>query len=140
MIANTILTAVYLLGCGLFRATTPYPVILFALLIGGLSRSIEFTAIQSLGYAEMPVGLMGRATSFASMSQQIWLSFGVGLVALVVRFAQQWHGHATLMPDDIVPAYFTIAAITVFAAIIFGRLPVGAGAEAQFALALAQAD
>jgi EmrB/QacA subfamily drug resistance transporter len=129
LIYNTMLMAAYIFGCGLFRVTTPYPVILLTLLISGFSRSIEFTAIQALGYADLPVGLTARATGFSSMAQQVWLSFGVGLVALIMQLGREWHGHAVIAPDDIAPAYYTIAALCLAAAGVFARLPRGAGAE-----------
>ena len=129
LIYNTMLMAAYIFGCGLFRVTTPYPVILLTLLISGFARSIEFTAIQALGYADLPVGVTARATGFAAMSQQVWLSFGVGLVALIMQLSREWHGHAVIAPDDIAPAYYTIAALCLAASVVFARLPRGAGAE-----------
>jgi EmrB/QacA subfamily drug resistance transporter len=128
LIYNTILAAITIFACGLFRVSTPYLFILLTLLVGGFSRSIEYTAIQSLGYAQMPVGLMARATSFASMAQQVWLSFGVGLVALIMQLDRQWHGHAAIAPDDIAPAYYVIAFLSLVAAGVFARLPPSAAA------------
>ena len=122
LVYNTILTAAYIFACGLFRVSTPYPIILGTLFIVGLSRSIEFTAIQALGYADLPPALTARATSFSSMAQQVWLSFGVGLVALIMQLAREWHGHATIGPDDIAPAYYTIAVLSLAAAAVFARL------------------
>jgi EmrB/QacA subfamily drug resistance transporter len=129
LIYNTLLTAAYIFACGLFRANTPYLVILLILWIAGLSRSVEYTAIQSLAYADLPPALTARATSFSSMAQQIWLSFGVGLVALVMQFAREFHGHDTIAPNDITPAYFVIAFASLAAAGVFARMPKNAGAE-----------
>jgi hypothetical protein len=129
LIYNTLMTAAYIFACGLFRANTPYLLILLTLWIAGLSRSVEYTAIQSLAYADLPPALTARATSFSSMSQQIWLSFGVGLVALVMQLAREFHGHATIEPSDITPAYFVIAFATLAAAGVFARMPKTAGAE-----------
>jgi EmrB/QacA subfamily drug resistance transporter len=128
LIYNTLLTAAYIAACGLFRASTPYVLILLTLLISGLSRSVEYTAIQSLGYADLPPALTARATAFASMSQQVWLSFGVGLVALIMQLAREWHGHSTIAPSDITPAYFVIAFASLAAAGLFARMPRNAGA------------
>jgi EmrB/QacA subfamily drug resistance transporter len=129
LIYNTLLTAAYIFACGLFRENTPYLLILLILWIAGLSRSVEYTAIQSLAYADLPPALTARATSFSSMSQQIWLSFGVGLVALVMQLAREWHGHEVIAPNDITPAYFVIAFASLAAAGIFARMPKSAGAE-----------
>jgi len=129
LIYNTLLTAAHIFACGLFRANTPYLLILLTLWIAGLSRSVEYTAIQSLAYADLPPALTARATSFSTMAQQIWLSFGVGLVALVMQLAREWHGHTTIAPNDIAPAYFVIACASLAAAGIFARMPRNAGAQ-----------
>ena len=129
LIYNTLLTAAYIAACGLFRASTPYVLILLTLWVSGLSRSVEYTAIQSLSYADLPPALTARATGFASMSQQVWLSFGVGLVALIMQLAREWHGHVSIAPDDIMPAYFAIAFLSLVAAGVFARMPKNAGAQ-----------
>src|SRR5581483_9603132 len=46
--------AVFLFVCALFTAETPHMVILTALFIGGFFRSLQFTCMGTLGYAEVP--------------------------------------------------------------------------------------
>jgi len=129
LIGNALVTGSYLLGCGFFRITTPYPVIVLALLIGGFSRSVQFTAVQSLGYAEIPAAVFSRATSFLAMAQQLAQSFGVGLVALVVHLSLTWHDRVAIVPADIGLGYFTIGFLVLMSTVIFYRLPAEAGAE-----------
>jgi MFS family permease len=129
LIGNAILFAAFLIGCGFFRDTTPYFIIALALLIGGFSRSVQFTAVQSLGYAEMPTEGFSRATSFQAMAQQLAQSFGVGLVALVVHLSLTWHARIVIAPEDIAPGYFTIGLLVLASAVIFYRLPAHAGIE-----------
>jgi hypothetical protein len=129
LIWNAVLTGAFLIGCGFFRVTTPYAVIALVLLIGGFSRSIQFTAVQSLGYAEMPSELFSRATSFMAMAQQLTQSFGVGLAALVVHLSLVWHARAAIAPEDVALGYFTIGAMALASVVIFYRLPAQAGIE-----------
>jgi EmrB/QacA subfamily drug resistance transporter len=129
LIANALLAGVYLVTCGLFRETTPYIVIVLVLVIGGFSRSVQFTAVQSLAYADMPPKLTSRATSFFAMAQQLCQSFGVALAALVVHLSLLWHGRAALAPDDVAPGYFAIGLLALISTFIFLRLPPSAGAE-----------
>ncbi len=129
LIGNALVTGSYLLGCGFFRITTPYPVIVLALLIGGFSRSVQFTAVQSLGYAEMPAGLISRATSFSAMTQQLAQCFGVGLVALVVHLSLIWHDRTVIDAGDVALGYFAIGAMALASVVIFYLLPAHAGAE-----------
>ncbi len=129
LVWNAVLTGAFLIGCGFFRVTTPYAVIALTLLIGGFSRSIQFTAVQSLGYAEMPSELFSRATSFMAMAQQLVQSFGVGLVALVVHLSLIWHARAAIASEDVALGYFTIGVMALASVVIFYRLPAHAGIE-----------
>ncbi len=129
LICNAVLTGAFLIGCGFFHVTTSYTIIALALLIGGFSRSIQFTVVQSLGYAEMPSELFSRATSFMAMAQQLAQSFGVGLVALVVHLSLVWHARAAIASEDVALGYFTIGVLALASVVVFYRLPAHAGAE-----------
>jgi hypothetical protein len=129
LICNGLLTGVYLILCGRFDITTPFWFILLVLVIGGYSRSVQFTAAQALQYADMPTGLMSRATSFAAMAQQLAQSIGVGLTALAVHLSLTLHGHTTISSEDVALGFFTIGLAAILSTIFFLRLPPDAGAE-----------
>ncbi len=129
LIGNAVVSGGFLIGCGFFHVTTPYVVIALMLLIGGFSRSIQFTAVQSLGYAEMPTEVFSRATSFLAMAQQLAQSFGVGLAALAVHLSLSWHERAAITSDDVALAYFTIGFLVLTSVLVFYRLPAHAGSE-----------
>jgi EmrB/QacA subfamily drug resistance transporter len=129
LIYNALLIGAYLIACAHFTAATPFTVILLVLLIGGFARSVQFTAVQSLGYAEIPTAIMSRATSFSAMAQQLTQSFGVGLAALVVHLSVVIHGRAELTPDDVALAFFALGGLAIASAVIFYLLPAQAGSE-----------
>ena len=129
LIGNALVTGSYLIACGFFRPSTPYVLILVLLLIGGFSRSIQFTAVQSLGYAELPAELLSRATSFSAMTQQLAQSFGVGLMALIVHLSVVAHDRTAIMAQDVGLGYFVLGTSALLSAVIFYLLPAHAGAE-----------
>ncbi|MGH6770616.1 MAG: MFS transporter [Xanthobacteraceae bacterium] len=129
LIYNALLIGAYLIACAFFTKATPFTVILVVLLIGGFARSIQFTAVQSLGYAEIPTTIMSRATSFSAMAQQLTQSFGVGLAALVVHLSMVMHGRTSLTPDDVALAFFALGGLAAASAVIFYLLPAQAGSE-----------
>jgi len=45
-------------------------VIFLALLAGGFFRSLQMTSLNTLSYADVPAGMLSRATSLTSMAQQ----------------------------------------------------------------------
>jgi EmrB/QacA subfamily drug resistance transporter len=129
LIWNALVTGVYLAGCGFFRIGTPYVVIVLALLIGGFSRSVQFTAVQSLGYAEMPSAQVSRATAFSAMAQQLAQCIGVGMTALVVHLSLIWHGRDAIMAEDVALGYYAIGTAALVSTVIFYLLPAHAGVE-----------
>ena len=40
-------------------------------LVGGLSRSLQFTSVNTLAYADVPPEKLSRATSFAAVCQEL---------------------------------------------------------------------
>ena len=128
LIANAALSAVLMAGYGLFRPETPYAVIVGLLLVGGFFRSLQFTAINTLAYADVPQGEMSRATSFASMAQQLSLTVGVAVGAMTLHLTRELAG-AELGPADFAPAFFVVASVAALSALVFLRLPADAGAE-----------
>jgi EmrB/QacA subfamily drug resistance transporter len=130
LICNGLLTGACLAACGLFTAQTPLTVMVAVLFVAGLSRSTQFTGVQSLGYAEIPSNMMSRATSFSSMMQQLMQSFGVGLTALVVHISTVVNGHGDVITaQDVSFGFFSIGLLSALSVIIFYLLPPTAGSE-----------
>ena len=92
LLINAALSAVSLGAIALFRPDTPHAVILAVLLIGGFFRSLQFTSINTLGYADIEPQRMSRATSFASMAQQLSLSAGVATGAILLHLTMAARG------------------------------------------------
>jgi EmrB/QacA subfamily drug resistance transporter len=129
LIFNALLTGACLAACGLFTRETPLAVMIVVLFVAGFSRSTQFTAVQSLGYAEIPSPAMSRATSFSSMMQQLMQSVGVGLSALIVHLSTVMHGRVNMTAGDISHGFFAIGLLSALSAIIFYLLPPTAGSE-----------
>ena len=71
LIGTALFNGLFLCCYALFRPGTPHLVILAMLLVGGFFRSLLFTSLNTLGYADVPMAEMGRATSLASTAQQV---------------------------------------------------------------------
>jgi EmrB/QacA subfamily drug resistance transporter len=129
LVGNALISAAFLASYGLIGATTPHAIIFLGLLIGGFFRSLEFTALNAIGYADVEQARMSRATSFASVSQQMSQAVGVAVAAASVQ-SLQWVFHdASLAPRDMQLSFFVVACVTLASAVIFARLDPDAGAE-----------
>jgi EmrB/QacA subfamily drug resistance transporter len=127
LIVNAVTSAAMLAAVGLFRPTTPHWIILGTLLIGGFLRSLEFTAIQALAYADVDDKRMSKATSLSSTMQQLSLTCGVAVGAGIIEATRVSHHEALPSASDFVPAFFIVGAISSCAAFMFARLPADAG-------------
>ncbi len=74
------------------------------LLMGGFFRSLEFTAINAIAYADVSQPEMSRATSFVSVAQQVAISLGVALAGLVLEAMRSIRGETELQLADFTPA------------------------------------
>jgi EmrB/QacA subfamily drug resistance transporter len=127
LVCNALLSSAFLVCYGLFTATTNELLILAALLSGGFFRSLEFTSINAIAFADIDDGRMSRATSFASVAQQLSLSTGVATGAAAIEISQVLHHDASLGARDFSVAFFVVAAISAASALIFWQLPASAG-------------
>jgi len=129
LVGNAVISAVFLASYGFIGAQTPHWLIFMGLLIGGFFRSLEFTALNAIGYADVSQARMSRATSFASVSQQMSSAVGVAVAAASVQGLQWGFGDATLAPRDMQLSFFVVAAVSAASVLIFLRLKPDAGAE-----------
>jgi len=129
LIFNAIISSLFLMSYSLFGAGTPHLLIFLALLAGGFFRSLQFTSVNTLGYADIPPAQMSRATSFSSMSQQLSLSVGVGIGALALHLTILFHGGDAVSAADFMPAFITVGLVSLSSLLFFVRLPHDAGAE-----------
>jgi hypothetical protein len=96
---------------------TPLWLLVPLLVVIGASRSVQFTALNSLVFADLPAEQIASASTLNSMSFQVWAGIGVGLAALVLALsatAQGSTGPLTLF-DFRVGLGFTLAVVIVAA-------------------------
>ena len=67
LIVNGVLASTVLLASALFTPTTPHLVITAVLLAGGFLRSLQFTSLSAITYAEIEPRQVGSATGMASV-------------------------------------------------------------------------
>jgi MFS family permease len=65
----------------------PLPAVAAVLLFAGLTRSLQFTSLNTLAFAEIPHGAMSNASALQSMLQQIAFAFGIALGAVILSLS-----------------------------------------------------
>jgi EmrB/QacA subfamily drug resistance transporter len=139
LIVNGALTGVLLAGMGLFQPSTPHALIFVLLLVGGFFRSLQFTALASLCYADVPDRALGGASALASMTQELAQSLGVALAAVTLQSLLTLRHGATFTAQDISTSFFVMGGLSLLSLPLFRRLPAGAGDALSGRSALPQA-
>ena len=129
LIYNSLLSAAFLAACASFVPGMPFWAMVVILLAGGFFRSLQFTAINTIAYAEIEPHLISRATTIVAVAQQLALSSGVAVGALVVEAALRFKHGGAIGVMDFPPAFLVIGAVTAAAGLVFARLAPDAGAE-----------
>jgi MFS family permease len=129
LVVNAFISAVFLAASALFQPGMPHMVIFAVLLVGGFFKSLQFTSINTLAYADIEPKAMSRATSFASVAQQLSLSAGVAVGALVLELERMSRHTSNVQAPDFIAAFILVAAIAATSALIFAALPHAAGAS-----------
>jgi EmrB/QacA subfamily drug resistance transporter len=128
LVGNTVISSAFLFSYSFFRPSTPHAVIFLALLAGGFFRSVQMTSINTLSYADVPSGMLSRATSLTSMAQQLSQSIGVGTGALILYLMLAAHHTAQPGPADFSFALAMVAGLSMLAVPFFLRMSPEAGA------------
>ena len=128
LIVNGLISGAFLASYALFTPSTPHWLILLALLVGGFFRSLVFTALNAISYADIDPPRMSRATSFASVSQQMSGAVGVAVAAVCIQLIQFTLDDQALYARDLSIAFLLVAIISSLSTVIFVRLAADAGA------------
>ena len=103
--------------------------IIVVLLAAGFFRSLQFTSLNTLGYADIDTARMSQATSFVGVVQQLSLSGGVAVAAMLLDLSRTFEGRVTLVADDFGRAFIAIGLIALASTAYMLKLKPEAGAE-----------
>lgn len=85
LLVNGIANVLSLAACALLSPGTPVWLIAAVLFVGGLTRSMQFSALNTIAFADVPQQRMAAANTLFSTAFQVALGLGVALGAGGVR-------------------------------------------------------
>ncbi len=128
LIGNTVALGGMLMAFALVGPGTPVWMICVQAMIYGILMSAQFTAINTLAYADVPEGRTSRASAFASTFQQLSMSFGVASAGLVTAgFVTSRATERVEMLDSVHHAFVILGMVTIASAVVFAALRQGDG-------------
>lgn len=128
LLCNGLANAAMIAACALFSAATPLWLMGLILFFGGATRSMQFTALNSIAFADMPDTRMVDANTLFSTAFQLAMGLGIALGALA------WRLGGTLVGGGDSATPFRVAFLVVALVALLGmadslRLPREAGAH-----------
>lgn len=128
LLVNGIIGVFSIAACAAFTAQTPFWLIAAVLFAGGLSRSMQFSCYNSLGFADVPKPRMSEASALFSLFFQLAMGIGVTIAALLLRFSMAMQGHEVhAQPADFRVAFLGVALLGLLALVDVAKLPKDAG-------------
>jgi EmrB/QacA subfamily drug resistance transporter len=111
-------------GCALLTAQTPIAVVVALLFVSGLARSMQFTTLSTLAFADLQKSRMSGANTLFSMMQQMATGLGVAFGAIALRFATMLHADVQAVTTrDFHVAFAVVGGLALVALVDFCLLP-----------------
>jgi EmrB/QacA subfamily drug resistance transporter len=124
---NSLIASALIALIAAFRPSWPMTAIYGLLLVSGFFQSLQFTAYNTLAYADIPKTRMSTAVAFYTTLQQTMLSMGICTGALVLSAALALSGRSQANLADFSLAFLVVSAISALASPVCARLPANAG-------------
>jgi MFS family permease len=126
LVANGLINAGAIAACAGVTATMPLWSICAILFVGGMSRSMQFTALNTIAFADIPAKGMASANTLFSTAFQLAMGLGIALGAVAWRIGESVAG-----ADDPAAtfriAFLLVAGVAALATIDSIRLDAEAG-------------
>ncbi|MBL8349598.1 MAG: MFS transporter [Burkholderiaceae bacterium] len=129
LMVNAWISSAMIAALALFSATTPAALIVSVLLVGGFFRSLQFTSLNTLGYADVEGERLSGATALVGVVQQLSLAAGVAVAAMLLDGSRRIEARPELLAPDFQRAFVAIGLISLASLLWYRALAADAGAE-----------
>jgi EmrB/QacA subfamily drug resistance transporter len=129
LMINGTIASLGIAGCALISPDVPQVLSALILILAGASRSMQFTAITFIAFADITPEERASASVLSSLAQQISMGMGVALGALMLNFSRQLRGAPALGLFDFRVALVLAGVLSALAFFSYATLAKDAGAE-----------
>jgi EmrB/QacA subfamily drug resistance transporter len=128
LVGNALLSAAGVAALAGLSPFWPLAAIFAVLALGGLFRSLQFSALNALAFADLPAERLSAGTSLFGTVQQLAPALGVVLATAVLDASAALAGRPELGGGDFAAAFLVAAAMIAASAPLHARLAPDAGA------------
>jgi len=127
--ANGVLVGALTMGLSALSPATSHWIIAVLFCVYGFLRSLQFTAMNALAYADLPPAMQSQGTTLGGIAQQLFPSFGVAVATAMLSSLAADRGHPS--PHDFSMVFLALGLFPIAAAAWFTRLTASDGAAAS---------
>jgi EmrB/QacA subfamily drug resistance transporter len=109
LLVNGFVSCGFMGAIGLFTPAWSVLLMSLVLMLGGLTRSMQFTALNSIAYADVTAAQVSKANGLYTVAQQLSMALGVAVAATVLDLSMWWRGASVLTGSDFSVAFFVVA-------------------------------
>ncbi|MDR6409314.1 MFS transporter [Paraburkholderia terricola] len=129
-IVDVAVAGVFIIACGLLTPEVPLALVLFVVFIYGVARSMQFSTLATLAYADVAQPQMSAASTLWSAAAQMTIGLGIAFGAVALRAAAFFNGETTgriFTLDDFRLAFLCAGVLTLVSVIGYMGLAHDAG-------------
>ncbi|HXQ53443.1 MAG TPA: DHA2 family efflux MFS transporter permease subunit [Stellaceae bacterium] len=126
LLVNGTIVGVLMMGLALITGATPWWALAGLLVVLGFFRSLQYTSLSSLGYADLAGRNISPGSSLASVMQQLSQSFGIAISATLLGLFAGPVANPT--QGDFATVFLVMAVFPLASLLWFARLAPGDGA------------
>ncbi|QGZ64413.1 DHA2 family efflux MFS transporter permease subunit [Paraburkholderia acidisoli] len=129
-VVDVTIAGISLIACGLLTPGTPIALVVLVIFVYGVTRSMQFSTLATLAYADVAQPQMSAASTLWSAAAQMTIGLGIAFGALSLRVAATFHGEATghvFTLDDFRLAFLAAGVLTLISVWGYAQLARDAG-------------
>jgi EmrB/QacA subfamily drug resistance transporter len=129
LVWNGLIASAFIAACALVSPSAPLALSWAILAFAGASRSMQFTGLTMVTFADVKPEQRQPAAVVSALTQQVGMGGGVAVGALLLTFSQRLHGSATLTAADFQAALVLAGGLSALAVLSYMTLAPDAGDE-----------
>ena len=126
---NGLICALLIGACAVVVPWAPVWAVVVILGLSGLTRSMQFTALSSIAFADIDDAQRRPASTLISIVQQVTLVLAVATATFALKLSQWLRGGEDMAITDLQAAILLMATLALLSTALLLRLPAGAGDE-----------
>jgi EmrB/QacA subfamily drug resistance transporter len=127
LVWNGLIASAFIAACALVSPNLPLAPTWIVLALAGASRSMQFTGLTMVTFADVKPEQRQPAAVVSALTQQVGMGGGVAVGALLLTFSQRLHGSAALTARDFHAALVLAGVLSSLAVLSYMSLAADAG-------------